>query len=164
MSIPHNKLPWFKPSRANSSKSGWGKWSNFLYFSKCVTKCESTFRRWADYDCSKNWFDSAPTNWKIWWQEKYRMCHMHGRICFWWLCEISTMPSYLSYQMHRWLANAELHLPVLHGASGRGTYENVGKPILNKECVVTMLLNICDVCLEKVYPVRYVHHVEQLPI
>ena len=39
----------------------------------------------------------------------------------------------LSYQMHRCLANAEIYLSVLHGASGCGTYENVGKPILNKE-------------------------------
>ena len=78
------------------------------------------------------------------------------------------MPSYLSYQMHRQLANAELYLPVLHGASGTGTFKDDRKPILNKELVATMRANMCDVWLhmyvhlEKVYPVRYVCHAEQL--
>ena len=48
------------------------------------------------------------------------------------ICKTPAMHSYLSYQMHRRLANAKLYLPILHGASGRGTFENVGKPILNK--------------------------------
>ena len=97
----------------------------------------------------------------------FQMCHMHDRICFRWPCEIPAMPSYLPYQMHRRLVNAELYLSILHGASGRGTFDYVRKPILNKEWVAIVRAHMCDVwshvcVLKKVYPVRYVCHVEQL--
>ena len=97
----------------------------------------------------------------------FQMCHMYDRICFRWPCEIPAMPSYLPYQMHRRLVNAELYLSILHGASGRGTFDYVRKPILNKEWVAIVRAHMCDVwshvcVLKKVYPVRYVCHVEQL--
>ena len=73
------------------------------------------------------------------------MCHMYDRICFRWPCEIPAMPSYLPHQMHRRLVNAELYLSILHGASGRGTFDYVRKPILNKEWVAIVRAHMSDV-------------------